>query len=213
MSAAGACEKLWVVKERVANVVYPRRRAFSVSEAVEGSQAAVTVTGSQWPCAFVVTTRVAVEHQKVQTLAAANRAKDIHQFSEPRTTRLSPPPPHPSPLPRSRHTILLHHAFLQIIMRPIIIPPPKFQNVAIALEVASAAYFSYELSRIYRGTHPVLSRRLAENGIWPPPQLPAVKGGAKVEGDDKKEVDVRWMSINGVPVPASFDALNFWRRG
>lgn len=99
-------------------------------------------------------------------------------------------------------------------MRPTIIASPRLQNFIIASELASAAYFSYELARIYRGTHPVLSRRLAENGIWPPPpRLPAAKEGARMDGEDKKDVDVRWMSINGVPVPASFDALNFWRRG
>ncbi|KAL5401614.1 hypothetical protein PMIN03_011365 [Paraphaeosphaeria minitans] len=132
-------------------------------------------------------------------------------FSEPPTSHLRRRTYRHSQHPATQSSS--HNAFLYFTMRPIIIPPPKFQNIAIALEVASAAYFSYEFARIYRGTHPVLSRRLAEHGIWPPPQLPTAKGGARMEGDDRKEVDVRWMSINGVPVPASFEALNFWRRG
>jgi hypothetical protein len=98
-------------------------------------------------------------------------------------------------------------------MRPTRIATPKFQNLALAIDVATATYLGYELSLVYRGTHPVLSRRLAEYGIWPPPPSPAVKEGAKRDGEDSKEADVRWMSINGVPVPASYDALTFWRRG
>lgn len=59
-----------------------------------------------------------------------------------------------------------------------------------------------------------MSRKLAEAGVWPLPRLPAVKEGERREGEEKKDVDVRWLHINGVPVPASFDALTgFWRRG
>lgn len=94
------------------------------------------------------------------------------------------------------------------------IVPPKYQSVAIGIEIGIFAYLSYELSCVYRGTHPVMSKRLAEAGVWPPPRLPF----AKVEGDKEteehlKEDDVRWLNINGVPVPASFHALTgFWRR-
>jgi hypothetical protein len=97
-------------------------------------------------------------------------------------------------------------------MRPARIATPKFQNLAVAIDVATATYLGYELSLVYRGTHPVLSHRLAEYGLWPRPS-PAVKEGARQGGEDSKEADVRWMSINGVPVPASFDALTFWKRG
>lgn len=76
------------------------------------------------------------------------------------------------------------------------------------------AYLSFELSRVYRGTHPTLSRKLAEAGVWPPPRLPTVRESGNRQGDgQEKEEDVRWMNINGVPMPASFDALTgFWRR-
>ena len=93
--------------------------------------------------------------------------------------------------------------------------PPKHQNLAIAIELGICGFLGGELYRVYKGTHPTMSRRLQEGGIWPPPKLPAVKEGEKKEGqgEEKKEADVRWMSINGVPVPASFDALTgFWRR-
>ena len=91
---------------------------------------------------------------------------------------------------------------------------PRFQNVALGLEFGIFAYLSYELSRVYRGTHPVMSRRLAEAGVWPPPRLPFSKEeGSKEREGDLNEEDVRWLSINGVPVPASFHALTgFWRR-
>jgi hypothetical protein len=94
------------------------------------------------------------------------------------------------------------------------IVPPKFQGLALGLEFGMLAYTTFELSRVYRGTHPGLSRRLAEAGVWPPPRLRATKetGDGLGEGQAKEE-DMRWLSIHGLPVPTSFEALTgFWRR-
>ena len=94
------------------------------------------------------------------------------------------------------------------------IVPPKFHNLALGIEFCTLGYLSYELARVYRGTHPQLSPKLAGAGLWPMPKLPALKQGEKKEeGKTEEKSDVRWMSINGVPVPASFDAITgFWRR-
>ncbi|KAJ4301517.1 hypothetical protein N0V90_003610 [Kalmusia sp. IMI 367209] len=98
-------------------------------------------------------------------------------------------------------------------MRPSKIVPPRFQGLALGLEIGTAAYINYELYRAYKGTHPVLSPKLEDAGIWPrqPNATNTEKGeGLRVADSEQKSDDVRWMNINGVPVP-SFDMLTRMR--
>lgn len=96
-------------------------------------------------------------------------------------------------------------------MRPVILPRrvQKYAGALALLDVVFTVYFSHELFRIYKGTHPFWSHKLAENGIWEPTKQ-SPRDGVKGEGDAK---DAGWMNLNGVPVPASIEALNFWKKG
>lgn len=93
--------------------------------------------------------------------------------------------------------------------RPSVLPQRRPSTTAALIDVAIFGYVFYELHHVYKGTHPVMSRRLEIAGLHPRQGTSASgdsnKEGLRVEGETEKSEE-KWTSLNGVPVP-SFEML------